>query len=57
MRRLVGWIAATFDKRDAVILIGLALVTWGAWMIEPIAAPIVAGVVLLYVALFWKEAK
>lgn len=51
--RLIGiWLARTFDVRDAMLAIGLALLAVGLFLVWPPAALIVPGAIMSAVAIF-----
>ena len=51
--RLIGiWLARTFDVRDAMLAIGLALLAAGLFLVWPPAALIVPGAIMSAVAIF-----
>jgi hypothetical protein len=49
-------VAQHFDRRDAMFFVGIALGAYGAWCIYPPAGFLVAGVVLVGVAIFGVRA-
>ena len=47
-------IAGHVGRRDALAVLGLGVLTWGLWQFSPAVAAITAGMILLYVGLFWR---
>ena len=48
-------IAAHVGRRDALAVLGLGALTWGLWQVSPALAAVAAGLILLYVGLWWAR--
>lgn len=50
--RALSAIAKAIEAREAILIVGLGLVSYGLWQVWMPAAFIVPGTVLLYVSIF-----
>ncbi len=53
IKAALSWVAGHVGRRDALAVLGLGALTWGLWQFHPALAAVVAGMILLYVGLFW----
>lgn len=52
MKRIWKYMAGVVDARDVMLVLGLAMLGAGCWMVWPPAGLIAPGLVLSYVAVF-----
>ena len=54
LRTVFAAVSQHLGRRDLIAILGLASLSWGVWEVWPAAWGIVVGVILLYIALFWR---
>ncbi len=53
-RAALAWLADEVGGRTLIVVLGLASLSYGLWLVEPVVAWVGAGALLIYIGLWWR---